>query len=201
MGQAKRRAKEIAQLKAGRADIAKWKGALAGEEKEILTLAERLDERLVRGQEFSQGCYHLAFFMTLYLREKGIAVEPVIGWVNDGTWQGVTSHAWVEFKGRKTDASLGCTRDAALQPTGGLLVLDKIIRKGMADYLYFKNDDPAVQAGIDYMRGHPDLWAAIAFKRQQHGQMLAIAQNDQIAAYLSNSPPGGRYEDLSKLVR
>lgn len=200
MGEAKRRAGEIARLKAEMAD---WKDALVGAEKEILTLAERLDERLVRGQKFSQGCYHLAFFMTLYLRERGIEVEPVIGWVNDGTWKGVTSHAWVEFMGRKTDASLGCTQDPALQPTGGLLVLDKIIRKGMADYRYFKNDDPAVQAGIEYMHSHPDpdLRAGIAFKEQQHRKMLDIAQNDEIAAYLSKAPAWGRYENLSNLVR
>ena len=111
MGEAKRRRKEIEALMEKEQ---LWRKSLTVEEQVIAELATRLDEKLVRGMKFHQGCYHLAFFMAKYLESKGIRVDPIIGWVNDGQWDGVASHAWIEFLGKKTDVSLSYTLNPKL---------------------------------------------------------------------------------------
>ena len=199
MGEAKRRAKEIEQLMRL---ASAWRDALSPEELMILQLAERLDERLVRAKKFSEGCYHLAFFMTKYLASKGVTVAPQIGWVNDGTWQGMTSHAWIEFNGKMTDVSLGYTSHPEAQPTGAVIAHDHVLRKGMAEYTYYNNDHPEVHAGIQYMRSNPDLVAILAFKENQHAHMVEIAKAglSAIDSYLSKAPNGLQYADLARLV-
>jgi len=198
MGEAKRRAKEIAQLKEQQAA---WRNSLTNEESAILDLAERLDERLVRGRCFSEGCYHLAFFMTQFLFLRGVQVTPVIGWVNDGTWQGVTSHAWIEYKGRKTDASLTCTTHPEAQPTGALVVHDYVLRKGKASYNYYKNNDPVALEGLEWTRNVSDIKDMFAHKESEHAVMLEIASSSsRIEEYLSNAPSGGRFDEIRSLV-
>lgn len=199
MSESKRRAKEIEHLKK---EASAWRDALSKEERMILLLAERLDERLVRARHFSEGCYHLAFFMTKYLASKGITVTPQIGWVNDGTWQGMTSHAWIEFNGKKTDVSLGHTSHPESQPTGAVIAHDHVLRKGVAEYTYYKNDHPEVQTGIQYMRSNHELADILAHKEKEHAHMLGIATSGHSAIddYLSKAPRGLQYADLEKLV-
>lgn len=199
MGEAKRRMKEIEQLKE---QSSTWRAALSPDELMILQLAERLDERLVRAKKFSEGCYYLAFFMTKYLASKDVTVIPQIGWINDGTWRGMTSHAWIEFNGKKTDVSLGCTSHPEAQPTGAVIAHDHILRKGMVEYSHYKNDPPEVQAGLQYMRSIPDLKAILAFKEIQHAQMLETAKAGipEIDKYLSQAPSGLQYSDIARIV-
>lgn len=198
MGEAKRRTKEIAQLKQ-QEEV--WRASLTKEEREILDLAERLEVRLVRGRRFSEGCYHIAFFMTQYLFLKGIEVTPIIGWINDGTWQGMTSHGWIEYNGRKTDASLTCTSHPEAQPTGALIVHDYVLRKGNASYSYYKNDAPAALEGLAWMRSVHDFRSVLAHKEREHKTMLEIAlSNRRIEEYLANAPPGGRFDEISRLI-
>lgn len=194
MGDAKRRTKEIALLKEREAA---WRASLSAEENTIRELAERL----VRGRRFSEGCYHLAFFMTRYLMLQGIEVTPVIGWVNDGTWKGVASHAWIEHSGKKTDVSLTYTTHPEAVPTGGLIVHDYVLRKGKASYVYYKNDDPQVIEKLRWMRTVQEFRSILAHKDREHRRMLEIASSpDLIEEYLASAPAGGRFEDLSALV-
>jgi len=185
MGEAKRRQKEIAQLKE-REKV--WRESLSEEEQIILLLAERLDQRLVGERRFSEGCYHLAFFMTQYLANKGIIVTPVVGWINDGTWKGVTSHAWIEYLDKKTDSSLTYTTHPKDQPTGALLVQDYVLRKGKASYTYYKNDDPIVAESIEWMRSVPELESVFSHKVDEHKIMLNIASSNDARKYLENAP-------------
>lgn len=199
MGQAKQRAQEISRLKERNTA---WRGLLSPDEQLILQVAERLDERLVRGRRFSEGCYHLAFFMTRYLADKGIAVTPIIGWVNDGTWKGMTSHAWIEFNQKKTDVSLGYTTHPEAQPIGALIVHDWILRQGVADYNYHQNDALAAQAGIEWMRTVPEWVEVLKFKQAQHATMIDIADAGSSAMddYFASAPAGAQYRDLAYLV-
>ena len=197
MGESKRRSGEIAQLKA---EANAWRVGLSDEARLIAHVAERLDERLVRARRFSEGCYHLAFFMTRYLSLHGVQVRPIIGWVNDGTWQGMTSHAWIEFEGKKTDASLGYTSHPDAQPTGALIIHDRVMRTGMVDYNYYKNDDCAVQVGLDWMQGVPEFRSVLRHKEAEHAEMMVIASEDRIDTYLSKAPHGTTFADLARLV-
>lgn len=197
MGEAKRRSAEISKLKEAEKS---WRESLSDQESEILLLAKRLDERLVRGRQFSEGCYHLAFFMTHYLSNKNIEVTPIIGWVNDGAWEGLASHAWIEFEGKKIDASLTYTSHGEAQPTGNLIVLDHVLRKGAANYTYYKNDDPAVKDKLDWMKSIPEFKDVFSHKETEHQEMMAIANDNKIKEYLSLAPQGGRYKDIADLI-
>lgn len=198
MSEAKRRKKEIEALKA---DVTAWKKSLDVQEKEILDLAVKLDEKLVRGMKFYEGCYHLAFFMSKYLHEIGIKVKPVIGWVNDGTWDGVASHAWIEYQGKKTDVSLGYTLRPDAQPTGSMIVHDRPIRKGMAMYCYFRNDDKDALERLEKLRADPQFSRMVMEKDAQHRYMLSIAESGNFDTYLSQAPAGLRYHDICELLK
>lgn len=200
MGEAKRRANDIAKLKV---DREKWIAELTSEEKEILKLSAQLEERLVRGKGFTEGCYHLAFFMTRYLADKGISVTPVIGWVNDGTWDGVASHAWIEYKGKKTDISITRTSLSDQQPSGAMIVLDQVLKNGQAEYTYYKNDDHRALKATAIQRVDPHFGAVQAHKDAQHIEMLKVAERghmERIDRYLANAPPGLQFADLNNLV-
>lgn len=198
MGEAKRRANEIQNLKSA-ANV--WRASLTKEEQIIAQLAERIDERIVRGRRFSGGCYHLAFFMTQHLANLGIKVVPVVGWVNDGLWKGVTSHAWIEYNGKKTDASLTYCEHEDAVPTGALIIQDFAARKGEANYSYHRDGDPVVVTAQEWMLQQPELRAPFNAKQYQHAQMQDIASNGAFEFYLENAPPGGRYADLLAQIR
>lgn len=197
MGEAKRRAKEIAVLKE-RVDA--WRAGLTPTEIVIAETAERLDARLVRGVPFTEGCYHLAFFMTHHLALQGITVKPVIGWINDGQWDGVASHAWIEYDGKITDASLTCTSHPEAVPTGALIVQGFVLRPGQASYTYFQNEAPEAERMRKWVASQPQ-WASIqAHKEAEHQQMLKIAQDGLFEHYLTMAPVGSRYADIAKLI-
>jgi hypothetical protein len=197
VGDAKRRAKEIATLK-GRIDA--WRVSLSAAEHVIAKTAERLDERLVRGRHFTEGCYHLAFFMTQYLALQGIRVKPVIGWINDGLWDGATSHAWIEFDGKITDASLTLTTHPETAPTGALIIQGFVVRSGQASYTYFQNDDPNAGRMRKWVASRPE-WSEIqTHKEAQHQQMLKIVQDGLITDYLAAAPTGGKYAEIASLI-
>lgn len=200
MGEAKRRAIEIEKLKT---EQSQWLSSLSLPEKEILRLAQTLESQLVCARNFTEGCYHLAFFMTRYLADKGITVVPIIGWVNDGTWDGVASHAWIEYEGRKTDISMRRTSFPEYQPTGPMIVLDRILQKGQADYTYYKNDDDQAQKAAEIQRMDLKLGPIQAQKETERRRMMEIAEpghNERIDAYLASAPPGLKFNDLKRLV-
>ncbi|WP_444897364.1 hypothetical protein ACJJIQ_07705 [Microbulbifer sp. ANSA003] len=200
MGEAKRRANEIIKIKQQHIN---WLSNLTEEEATIANLAERLEEKLIQAQSFTEGCYHLAFFMTRYLAEKQISVIPVVGWVNDGTWEGVTSHAWIEYNGLKTDVSLTKTSHPEQQPPGSLIVLDHVLKKGKVDYIYYHNNAEEVLEARKFISSTPKLRMIQNYKEQQHKEMMHIAEPGQlkrIDTYLSNAPLGLRFEDLKRIV-
>lgn len=198
MGDAKRRVREIAELKA-RLDI--WKASLSPDALTIFDLAMRLDERLVRRRGFTQGCYHLAFFMSHHLRHKGIEVNPVVGWVNDGLWDGITSHAWIEYEGKITDVSLTATSNPDACPVGALLVHDYAVRPGVANYTYFRDEDPEVARRCNWLSAHPQLSEVHAEKLVEHKKIQRIAIEKKFAEYLAKAPVGGRYQDILALIQ
>jgi hypothetical protein len=58
---------------------------LAPEPRIIASTAIAVNANIVDGFALVGGCYHLTLFLFEYLRsEFGIAVDPVMGWANDG---------------------------------------------------------------------------------------------------------------------
>jgi hypothetical protein len=135
MGEAKRRRAEIEALKEERR---KWDQSLSPETRALSHLAIRVYEEIVIGLRMTMGCYHLSFFMQEYARRQyGIATKVVVGWINDGEWEGAASHAWLEYNCKKIDVTLIATSNPESQPAGDLIVLDHIEIKGMTQYSYW----------------------------------------------------------------
>jgi hypothetical protein len=198
VGEAKRRSQAIKLLQEQERN---WRASLHNEEQEIALIAERLYERLVKGRRYSGGCYHLAFFMTEFLERQNIIVTPVVGWVNDGTWDGVASHAWIEFSGKKTDVSLAYTDRPDAQPPGSVIILDFELRKGASVYTYYTDDHPEAQAALIRLRSNRELDAIRDHKEAEHQRMLGIAKSRTMMQHLSGAPAGLRYEDLVQLMK
>ena len=198
MGEAKRRKAEIAGQKILH-DI--WRASLSSDEQTISKVAERLDERLIRGMNFIGGCYHLAFFMTRYFASQGILVKPVVGWVNDGQWDGMTSHAWIEYEGKRTDISLNRSEYPEFQPPGATIVLDHFIRPGVVEYSYFIHGDSIVEMALAKMRTSGNYDDVLPYKEAEHQRMLQIAVSDnEMDAYLRMAPRNTNFEALSALI-
>ena len=197
MGEAKRRKAEISGLH--EAEQA-WRKGLSSVEGLIVALAERVVERIVLGRNFTEGCYHLAFFMAHFLEQRGVHVTPVVGWISDGTWEGLASHAWIEYEGKKVDVSLVRTSDRENQPYGEMLVLGRVLRKGDVAYQYFQPGDPEIELRNERVRSMPMLKAVFEHKLEEHKKMEHIAGSRDFANYLRGAPQGGRYEDFLRYI-
>lgn len=197
VGQAKLRAAQIEALKN---EHALWRSALSEHEQEIVRVAECLADRIVVGKRFTEACYHLAFFMAEYLGQEGIIVDPVVGWINDTHWEGVASHAWVEYNGLKVDVSLIRTSNRAAQPYGELIILDRVMSKGDVSYRYYKDGSVEAEAGLRHVQNDPSISSAGDFKLIQHRQMQEIAQTRGFSEYLRSAPIGGRFDDLARMI-
>ena len=122
MGQARQRKLESQKFEA--LDRT-WLLSLSSEERQIVEVASRVHQKVVMEGGMWGGCYHLSFFLKRYLKkQRNIEVEVVVGWVGEDSWQGVASHAWVEFGGRKIDVALSRTEDSRTLPTGSFILLD-----------------------------------------------------------------------------
>ena len=136
MGEANRRKAEIDRLKQ---QEQQWLAGLTPAERTAAEVAARTHSRLVERRGLTGGCYLLAFFLKELLHSKySVQTDLVVGWVNDGDWPGVTSHAWIELGGKKIEISLTRTEIPESQLPGDLLILDRIVRPGVAKYTYHR---------------------------------------------------------------
>lgn len=180
-----------------------WLATLSGDDAVVAEVALDVYEKIVLGYGLTHGCYLLAFFLHKYFLENfGIKVEVVVGWVNDGLWEGATSHAWVEYNGKKVDISLHRTSDSRLVPPGALTILDQAIEAGQAVYSYWR-ELPAANARYLQMKSQEEHQFAVIFKHKnlEHQRMLAytamVAGSD---AYFAAAPSSSKYESLKELL-
>lgn len=186
MGEAKRK----------EADLQKWLDALTEEERVIYASARALFDRFIHPKQVSEMCYHSAFFLHEYIKNRhGIIVEPVIGYVNDGTDEVLMSHAWLEFSGKKTDVSLAFTSRPAINPPGQLIYLDRVFGRGRV-YSYHREMSETGRAALERFRITGNA-AMVDHKEREHAQMLAMAEDRRgIRAYLDSAPKGMTYKEL-----
>src|SRR5258708_24697433 len=166
MGQAKRRA----------AEIAKWVDSLSTEERKIAETAERLLNRVLKPMGATGMCYRMTFFLHLYLAELGIQTTPVIGYINDGTDDIMISHAWLDYKGKKTDITLASTQDLDINPIGQVVVLDRVVHNGHV-YSYHPDQSAKGLAAEVGMLSDPESAGVVHMKRPQHIPLIAPAHN------------------------
>lgn len=186
MGEAKRKA----------ADLQKWLNAMTEEERVVYDSARALFDRFIHPNRVGEMCYHSAFFLHEYIKNShGILVEPVIGYVNDGTDDVLMSHAWLEFSGKKTDVSLAFTSRPDINPPGQLIYLDRVFGQGQV-YSYHREMSETGRAALEKFRIAGNA-ALVDHKEREHSQMLAMAEDrSRIRAYLDSAPKGMTYEEI-----
>jgi hypothetical protein len=171
-----------------------WIASLQPTEREVATVALRAFERIVVRCQLVGGCYLLSFFLHKYLNEtRGICSEVVVGWVNDGTSPVMSSHAWIETTGKRTDISLSRTEEPNVQLPGALLVLEHVVRPGKAIYTYHRKRWPE---SIDAIR-HLDQ-ETVTQSEVLHAQMERVAKSDNlIDEYFASAPLDLNYKSLT----
>lgn len=186
MGEAKRKA----------TDLQKWLDALTDEERVVFDSARALFDRFIHPERVSEMCYHSVFFLHEYVKNShGIIIEPVIGYINDGTDEVLISHAWLEFGGKKTDVSLAFTSRPEINPPGQLIYLDRVFGRGHA-YSYHREMSEAGRAALEEFRIAGNA-AMVDHKEREHARMLAMAEDHgRIRTYLDSAPKGMTYEAI-----
>ena len=200
MGEAARRKSEIATLKTKNK---LWMDSLPREERIVAEVAQSAFDKIVIERGMTEGCYNIAFFLYEHLRRKhGIETKIIIGWVNDGLWDGATSHAWVEYQGKKIDISIHKTSHPEAQPSGDVIILDHIAKRGKVSYTYWPTLPVEAEKALDRMcRNSPELKAIFTHKEAEHQTMLTFASSqDGVAEYFRHAPPNNKYEFLASGV-
>jgi hypothetical protein len=196
MGQAKRREMAYHAAKAELLDT------LQGDERIVAETSISLYERFVLPKRYTGGCYMTSMFLHRFLLdERGIATDPVVGYVNDGTDDIFMSHAWIEFGGRKVDLTLNVTEYQDVQLPGAVLILDHVLKPGHVSHSYHVALTPASRAKNAMMAKEPQLAAMLRHKAREHADMRDRAADPALmTAYLAGAPTALGYEAMRAAI-
>jgi hypothetical protein len=200
MGEAKRRKLEIERLKR---EDQEWVNNLTPAERTAAQVSQRAYTQIVERKGLVSGCYLLAFFLHEMLHSKySIQTELIVGWINDGTWPGVGSHAWIELGGKKIDISLTLTEHRDAQPPGDLIVLDRVLRPGTTKYTYCREPTAEAAAFMEaVVRDGVVPSEVVEEKNREHAYVSRMAKTrDGILTYLNEAPPDRTFRVLERLV-
>lgn len=179
-----------------------WLLSLSSDERQVVEVASRIHQKVVMEGGMWGGCYHLSFFLKRYLKkQRNIEVDVIVGWVGEDSWQGVASHAWVEFGGRKVDMALSRTEDPQTLPTGSFILLDRVLLPGMADYRYYREIPEQAKEALIQLALASDTAVTSRLAHQRHRQMLAMVDDETaIDQYLASVVGGMDYRNLALLA-
>lgn len=193
MGQAKTKAAQLAQ----------WRETLSPDERIVLDAALSAYSGIVQSFGLTGACYRLAFLLTVYLREEhGIEVRPVVGFACDGESELMVSHAWFELNGKKTDLSLTLTENPHAVPTGALIILDRELTRGTAQYSYHAEQTPEALVLLEELKRDPRFRAVAHHKDAEHESMKTIAAStEMMRQYLDAAPDRMGFDVLASRIR
>ncbi len=179
-----------------------WLLSLSAQERAIADIATRLHQRVVMEGGMTGGCYHLSFFMKRYLKkQRNIDTEVVIGWVGEPSWQGVASHGWLEFAGKKIDIALSRTENPDMLPTGDFILLDRVILPGAARYSYHREVPAFARETLTTLALPADTASESRDIHVRPRPMPAIVEDDEATdEYLNTTPTGLDYRTLALLA-
>lgn len=178
-----------------------WRATLSPDQIKVAEVSQALLDRFLLPMRSMGMCYRMTAFLTERLLAEAVALEPIVGYVNDGTDDVMISHAWIESNGRRTDLTLGITEVPDVQLPGEVIILDRIVRPGRR-YSYHREMTEAGRRKWEEMRGDPTVRAAIEKKEEEHKKMSDVMRTSASRRhYLDAAPDGLTYERLAALVR
>jgi len=178
---------------------ATWLETLADEERTLVRAAKALDATL----PLDGACYRASLFLQLFLQqERGVDAKAIIGFVNDGTDDLYASHAWLEFRGQRTDLTLCRPMKPELQHRGQLIIHGRVIAEGWAQYTYHLHRPSEGLRVVQQMMADPKARPVVAEQEELHLRMVSVAKdNALIRAYLDAAPDGLTYDHIATAVK
>jgi hypothetical protein len=177
----------------------KWRSGLIPEERIVVDVAAALLPILPD----AGACYRMSLFLKYYLQHRhNLQGEAIIGYVNDGTDQLYSSHAWFTFRSRVTDLAISRPLHPDLQKAGPLVIHGQEIRTGWR-WTYHKTRPPEGEIQTRQLLLDPSVGRQMREAEDLHQAMAATAKNDDlIRAYLDRAPDGLTYEIIAaRLLR
>jgi hypothetical protein len=176
-----------------------WLTSLNEQERTLVRTAKSLGKAL----PLDGACYRASMFLRLFLaKEHGIEGNAVVGYVNDGTDELYSSHAWFEFRGQRTDLTLCRPMNPEVQKRGRLVIHGRVITEGWSSYTYHLQQPPAGLAIVRQLMSNPSLQPMVAEQEELHLRMLTTAKDDAlIRIYLDDAPDGLTYDRIAGAVR
>jgi hypothetical protein len=146
------------------------------------------------------ACYRYAFFLRLYLKERfGLDGKAVIGFVNDGTDNLYSSHAWYKFRGRITDLAISAPLHPEVQLRGPLTIHGIEFEPGHPWTYHRQRPDIGNEMMAQFL-SECDLATARALQEleAQHRRLTLFATNDAlIRNYLDGCTDGWTYSEIA----
>jgi hypothetical protein len=176
-----------------------WFTALGEQERTLVRAARGLSAAL----PLDGACYRASLFLKLFLeQEHSIDANAVVGFVNDGTDGLYASHAWLEFRGQRTDLTLCRPMSPEVQKRGQLVVHGQVISEGWLYYTYHMHRPPEGLRVIHNLMSDPSTRPMVAEQEDLHLRMVATSKdNALIRAYLDDAPDGLTYDRIAAAVK
>jgi hypothetical protein len=176
---------------------------LSPEEQTIFNVALATYQRVIVALGLSAACYRMSFFLAALLDdEHQIKVKPFIGYVNDGTDDIMSSHAWVTYDNKLTDITLIRPEHPEITPPGALVILGRTLIAGQVQYSYHREITAAATKANEQVALLPGGRARLREQQANHLAMSLVAKEPQrIRAYLDGAPDGFDYARLAEIVR
>lgn len=174
-----------------------------GKHRIVAETAINLFDRFIMPHHFTGACYQISMTLEKYLSEAhGIASKTIVGYVNDGTDDIMTSHAWLEFDGMKVDLGLHVMDRPDVTLPGAVIILDEALLPGAAEYSYHLSRPPASMAVIDQMLRNPSTAHVARWKEVEHADMLARSRDTDLRdIYLAGAPAQSSFASMTSVLR
>lgn len=175
-----------------------WAASLGETDRKVLTIARRLYSALPA----AGACYRATFFLAYHLKQRrGIDGIPKVGFVNDGTDELFSSHAWYVLDGRVTDLGISRPLRPEIQRRGPLTILGRDIEPGWPWTYHEKRSTEGARIVEELLRD-PRTARQISEGEELHRLMVATATSQEhIREYLDGAPDRLDYETLAARMR
>lgn len=184
---------KAARAKAERRQV--WLSSLSSNENVTREAAENLLRRFVTPSGSTGMCYRMTFLLHLYLKQKGVASVPVVGWITDGRDDIAISHAWLDVNGKKIDLTLGRVSHESML-VGEILILDHVVSPG-AKYSYFVEKEQKHLDADALLASQPTSSMPLNHKNAEHEIMVERASDTgEMREFLDGAPDHWTYERL-----
>lgn len=174
-----------------------------GQHRIVAESAINLFDRFILPHHFTGACYQITMTLEKFLSEAhGIASKTIVGYVNDGTDDIMTSHAWLEFDGMKVDLGLYVMDRPDVTLPGAVIILDETLLPGAAEYSYHLSRPAASIAVVNQMLRDPFTARVARWKEAEHEEMLARSRDRDLRdIYLAGAPAQSSFASMTSVLR